>query len=262
MVTTNFFTAVDRRYELFVPMFAYSVLANNPDAIVEIAVEDPERIRREHEYPQILNEAYPDRFILRSGDFEKAHPAAVRFLEEPRHRLEHTYIGDADIIVLDHVSPWHIQKMKELDLPHSNVIRPNSQRLTGLHFCKTDFHYPIGNLHHKGYGKGCLPDEQFLYHIYETKDALPPRGHQLRPQHGIHLSLSRVPYGRPSWGILEKYVQPFTELFAGSLWRDIATHCDRRSTWIVDFLHLAVEAQEIFPEEDVARMRILSDAHR
>ena len=256
---TNFFTAVNARYEHFLPIYAYSVLSTNPDAIVEVAVEDPDRIRNgASRYIEVLEKQFPSRLFIRPGEFDGILPNSVRFLETPEQELPYTYIGDADIIVLEHVTPWHLNKLDELGLPHTNIIRSGTKNLSGLHFCQTSFHYPIDHLSSRAKGAGSLPDELFLYHIYETKDALPPLSHQARPQHGIHTSLNRYPLGSPGWGASPAFVTKFEELFNSSSWREVAAESPAATNWIIKALQLAIEAQQIFPAKDLSRIKMIS----
>lgn len=219
---TLFFTSANRPYECFIAPYAASVLHHNPDAIIEFAVEDADRVKAEHAKSlAILRAHFPDRITIRSADFTRSKPNTVRFITEPLTRCEYTYIGDIDVLVLDHITPMHLGNMDKLGLPYSNVLRTNGHALTGLHFTRTDAYYPIK-----------LPvgvdlrgdDEDLLYKIVSPM-GLPPMSWGYRPVHGIHLSMNRRPVGKPGepdWQLTEPLVQRFQKLRSTALWQELA----------------------------------------
>jgi len=180
-VRTTIFSACNRNYEAFIVPYAAAALHHNADVAVEICVEDPARFRQENQgSAEVLDRAFPDRWLVRTGNFSGTIPNSVRFLEQPQLRADYTYIGDIDILILDNdLTQAHLTHMAETGLPYSNILRPQGERLTGLHFTRTDAHYPIS-----------LPpdvdlkwkDEHLLYRLVQAKGLpLPAPTDKFRP---------------------------------------------------------------------------------
>lgn len=257
MIKTNFFTAANGKYELFIPIYSFSVLLNNPDATVEIVVEDDEAIKRLQSIRDCINEIFDDRLLIRKGDFSRTTPNIVRFLETPQQNYEYTYIGDIDIVIAEHITPWHEKKMNELQLPHSNIIRKNEKRLTGLHFCKTNSHYPIDISEFNVFARESTTDEKFLYHLYQNRNQLPPESHTSRPLHGLHISLNRCPYDKKGWGMNPIFFEKTIQTFTSDHWKSIEGKISARSIWMVDLLLLSIRAKSIFSIEEINSIRPL-----
>jgi hypothetical protein len=147
----NIFTSANRRYEDFAPLFAASCLISNPEATVEILLEDVDRFMREHyrAMQPVLDGALPGRILLgeapfRGPDGRDIVPNSVRFLTAPRLRSDYVYISDIDMITLDPDIFWkHYRHMLATRLPFSNLVSGGGQRLSGLHFTRYDAFYPI-----------------------------------------------------------------------------------------------------------------------
>ena len=76
--------------------------------------------------------------------------------------------------------------------PYSNWVRPGTKRLTGLHFCRRDWQYPL--LLNNDLLDAPVSDEQLLYLLVERKLGFPPpEAESYRPVHGIHVSPNRAP---------------------------------------------------------------------
>ena len=205
-----FYTAADRGYWHYAPLYAFFTLRSNRDALLEIALEDAEEFRARYApLMDKLQALYGDRLLVRNIDFADRIPGVVRFVEEPRRKseAENVYIGDVDILIFDpDVEAQHLGFMSEFDLPFSNKIRPRAEgdvgpRLTGLHFAPMDLQYPLPDLSDldlssdnraKGY------DETVLWEIMNRKGVMiPPKEvFNRRPEHGLHLSGHRHPFGR------------------------------------------------------------------
>ncbi|WP_422156455.1 hypothetical protein KV699_08530 [Vreelandella titanicae] len=258
MIKTNFFTCANAKYEFFIPIYTFFVLRNNPDALVEIVVEDLAAIERLEPLRAKICDYFGSRFHIRTGDFNNKTPNIVRFVEVPEISAKYTYIADIDILIVEDVTVWHEKKMKELNLPHSNIIRKNSHRLTGLHFCLTEQHYPLNFNVHDIYAKPSSTDEVFLYKTYESKGLLPPPGHQSRPEHGIHVSLNRCPYDKKGWGMnpifFEKTIDTINEIENSFVY----SYFNKKSRWILNIIKLFVEAECIFDEKELDGIRFLS----
>jgi hypothetical protein len=222
MIKTNFFTVCNGTYKDFIPIFILSHLYHNDDCFVEVGVDsklDPQIL----EGLEILDRFYPNKFNTYTVDFgplkigDKSYnsaPNTIRFLTEPKIISEYVYISDVDIICLQKdLSSIHIDNMKKLNLPYSNIVRPTKtifksfngftshRRLSGLHFTKYDSYYPIpkyDDLCERGILNN---DEVFLYEIVKKKYPIFNCKNDYRPVHGIHVSPNRNPTGGLNWGM-------------------------------------------------------------
>src|SRR5829696_4441298 len=200
VTTTTFFTAANTLYEPFVIPYAVTALHHNADAAVEICVEDPARFKTANASAlDVIARYFPDRFLVRGGCFRGIRGASPRFLETPLLESEYTYIGDIDMIILEgDVTEQHVAHMAQTGLPYSNRLRPNTPRLTGLHFTRTDAHYPLVVPSDWNMMKN---DEELLYRLVRAKGLpLPAATDTFRPSHGIHLSVKRTPTRAPGAG--------------------------------------------------------------
>lgn len=130
---------------------------------------------------------------------------SYRFIVEPMIKREYVYIGDIDIMILENVFDKH-SYIFEKGLPYSNIVRVNSKKLTGLHFCRYDKQYPLPNIN--DLIDSVFNDEDLLYAIMDRKGLIYPADEYRkiqRPVHGIHMSLNRMPFSfhlsRVDWGI-------------------------------------------------------------
>ena len=208
-MSTTFFTCCDKKYECFIPIFLHSTLYHN-DVDAEICVESAEKINGNIKKSiSIIRGMYPKQKIkIREGNFgsvvvgKKAYkiiPNVVRFLETPETINQYVYITDIDIICMQKDIPEiHIKNMEKSELGYDNIIRPGSERLTGLHFTKWGSYYPIPNYKELVLGGMLNHDEVFLYHLVKKKNPLPVELTD-RPVHGIHASLNREK--EEGWGI-------------------------------------------------------------
>lgn len=206
---TTFFTCCNKKYEYFMPIFIHSILYHN-DVDVEICVEDIGNIDKDIiDNLEYIKNIYPKSLIkIRNGNFGfinindkkyKVIPNIVRFLETPIIKNDYVYICDIDIIILDgNIQQKHIDNMALLNSNYSNIVRPNSNKLTGLHFAKWDSYYPIPD--YSDLIKDGLSnyDEDFLYNIVKKKNDILENA-TFRPVHGIHASQNRKDINE--WGI-------------------------------------------------------------
>ena len=267
-VSTTFFTAVTRGYWPFVAPYAASTLLHNDDVRVELCVEDLDDFLITHERVlRRLAHHFPGRFHLRPGTFRKRAADAVRFLETPEEITPYTYIGDADILILEGgIVAAHVANMAQLGLPYSNVLRPGDPlKLSGLHFTSSDACYPLEIP--KGWDL-TQPGENTLQALVLAKGhPLPGPEVTWRPQHGIHISLNRRPVdtGRPHWGIRRAQIDAYLALRDNAIWQDIAPDFHPAYGVLLQTLEATMQAlrpeQPIFRYED-ARRRFLAAADR
>lgn len=256
-MNTTFFTACNAPYWPFVVPYATAVLIHNDDSMVEICVEDASLFQREHGRSlQLVSEAFPDRVLIREGSFKGTIPNSVRFLETPLTRTEFTYIGDVDILILDNdITSVHAAHMGRTGLPYSNCVRSGTRRLTGLHFTRTDAHYPLrvpSDLDLKG------NDEELLFRLVVEKGlVLPDPLEAFRPVHGIHLSLARAPCpspnGRPHWGLTAHYARRYRDLWSNPVWAEVVPLLHPSFRWLLLVLEAALQAKN--PDIEIYRWR-------
>jgi hypothetical protein len=253
--TTTFFTAVNRPYEPFVAPYALGVLHYNADAAVEVCVQEPERFALGYAPAlAVLTDAFPDRLLIRRGDFADIVPNAVRFLETPELQADYTYIGDADVLILDGaVTTWHLANMARLGLPYSNVCRPgHPDRLSGMHFTRTADHYPLT----PPPDARTLHDEHLLWRLVTAKGlGTPEPTEKARPIHGWHLSLQRPPTDRTAghpkfgWGVHLPYLDAYLALVDSPLWRAALPCFAPAYRVLLAVLDAALQAQH--PDRDI-----------
>lgn len=195
----NIFTCCNGVYKDFIPLFALSNLISSPNHTVEVGV-DVDDVSETKAIQMLMNE-YPGRLTIREVEFEKGKcPGMIRFITEPLTKSDYVYISDVDIITLDkNITQQHIDNIKLNSLNYSNIVRPKSNRLTGLHFTEFDKYYPINDYSHLSH---YFPhDENFLYGLMEERHGEPNKEVTWRPVHGIHVSLNRTIDGKPGWGV-------------------------------------------------------------
>lgn len=219
-----FYTTATRHYLPFLPIYVYFASLSNPGATFEFVVDDVaecERIyrralaflREEMGVEIHLSEPGPDAPRV-------AIDNTYRFVLEPQCKADFVYIGDVDIMIVEDVWEKH-KTIFEKGLPYSNIVRPNSIRLSGLHFTRYDALYPLPRFddileQHEN-------DEEVLYQIVKRQGHL-ARQPEIdavgigRPQHGIHMSLNRIPFSdavaKLQWGIGWDVVQKYQQIMS------------------------------------------------
>lgn len=247
------FTVADRSYEPFVLPYIASVLHHNPDARIEIGLENPYSFRRNNSKAiPLLQEAYGSRLAFQQPDFSRCPANTVRFISTPHLKSDHVYIGDIDILVLEEIAPTHLAQMQRSGLPFNNIIRPGSERLSGLHFSRWDAYYPINIkpeyvLSH---------DEPTLYRMVKDRDiGMPDPADTFRPLHGFHLSLNTDPR-KVGWGGTRdpNLAASYASFRATQIWRDLEPLLDdryRRILFVLD-VFMAGRHPEIFADSPPA----------
>lgn len=215
MARLNIFTCADQKYEDFAPIFIAACLWSNPDVTVEIGVEDARQFGDTHRQAMSVLTSFlgKDAFLVRNAiwrtpDKRRIRPGSVRFITQPELVSEYVYISDIDIVTLEPgIADRHIAHMANSGLPYSNWVRTGTKRLTGLHFSRHDWQYPLPK--HDDISLRTTSDEELLYLLVGRKLGYdPPAGERFRPVHGIHMSPNRSPGGavkmgrpRPGWFI-------------------------------------------------------------
>lgn len=206
----NIFTCCNGIYKDFIPLFVLSNLFHNDNCTVEVGV-DNSNYSKIKESLDILNNSYKDKFMIYDVNFGNqivnkincnTIPNTVRFFTTPKIKSKYVYISDVDIITLEkNFSEIHIKNMERTGLPYSNVVRPSSNRLTGLHFTPYENYYPIPNYTNLCKKNILYHDEVFLYELVKKRYPNFKLDETFRPVHGIHVSLNRNPTGNINWGM-------------------------------------------------------------
>ena len=198
-----FYTCVNEKFWAFGLLYPIFVLNSNPGAKVEVGVEN--HLRFTHKFKHIISfyeKEYPGRVRFSAVSFtqkrlfgsRKIVPNSVRFVTQPKLKADYVYIGDADILITEEVASQHLANIEKHHLDFSNVVRPNKNRLTGLHFIAYDKMYPLPSLH--GIDLSKCNDETVLTKIIQRKGLkMPGPEAAFRPIHGLHISLySSTPF--------------------------------------------------------------------
>lgn len=201
-----FFTYADSKYDMFAVPYAYFALLNNPNSLVEICLENENLFYAKYKDAiELLELIFPKRTLFRQSTYIKNNknviPNTLRFVEVPKLKAKYLYIGDIDLLVFEDVCETHLDLMKTYDLPFSNILRVSSNdtknpRLSGLHFIDYDLYYPLPDI--SDLNLTIENDEYVLYECMKRKNLMVPLSFQIRPECGIHMSLSRDPLGRTS----------------------------------------------------------------
>lgn len=170
-------TSASRDFEFFIePFIHYSQISN--DCNVEVWVEDVTRFK---DTDTVKFHSIPSGW--RADDY--------RFIAEPTFKTTYYYITDVDIMILKDV----VNNLKPLmtNKYFSNIVRPNTKRLTGLMFCTNEY-FDLTRATRQSITR-IKSDECTLYEIVNRSIGVPEELQSKdRPLLGIHLSLNRVPF--------------------------------------------------------------------
>jgi len=237
-MTLHFFTAVRGTHERFIAPFIASALITHPAATAEVLVEDFDAyLGRNHASHASLQDMFPDRFIVREWDMRfrtpewKSQPclgSIVRFLEEPACTQDYTYITDVDMLFIEPILDTHIGLMRETGLCYTNIVRPNSRRLTGCMMVHTNTYYnemlPVIDRYMENPESLYFPvlnDEELLYLlVLSSRLRLPALNeNRYRPILSIHTSVNRKIFGPMNWGCTDPRLRLAEALFRDERWR-------------------------------------------
>ena len=211
-----FFTVGTHFYQNFVPAYVWFAQESNPGAACEIVVDDLPLFELRHgdalsalrERGDVLIRPIPQ--LRRPPVMDNTY----RFILDPMTVREFTYIGDIDILMLENALETH-REVFEAGHSYSNIVRPQSQKLSGLHFTKTADQYPLGDT--SSLVKKYPNDEDLLYALVASQGRLfrDERFTVFRPTLGIHLSLNRLPFNspaRPGYELTSSYLSTLRDL--------------------------------------------------
>lgn len=253
----NFYTCCNRSYEDFAPLYAFCALWYNSDSLVEVGIEDLLGFRvRNGRSENLIREIFgAGRFLLRDVRWktesgENTLPNTVRFVVPPIHRTDYVYICDVDIMIMERdIRKIHADHMARMDLPYSNSVRPNTTRMSGVHFSPWENLYPLPDISDLDLAK--MNDEMVLFEIIRRKGLKILPDHWFRPIHGIHISPNRAPKtsrqnGReiPGWGI-ESFAQAYRQLCATPEFASLRACLSDRVTWCLGEIDRVVSEQRV-----------------
>ena len=146
-------------------------------------------LRKKYSYSKILIK-YNFFIKNKTGAYYNDHRVrinSVRFISQPIIKNKYVYITDVDMFIF--VENFYLNLIDDMNKRkscYSNIVRPKTHQLTGLHFIEYDQYYPIPIL--KNYN---INDEILLYNIMQSKKLNIDYKTEYRPQFGIHVSPSR-----------------------------------------------------------------------
>jgi len=229
----NFLTTAENRHTIFVIPYIYGVLTHVPDSFVEIYVPDSIQWINANKYAYEALRDYNESFMIMDlpefAPKRKITPNTKRFLIEPVIKeSDVTYIGDIDILIFESdIEQFHKKQMAGNNTCFSNIVRQNSNRLTGLHSVKTtEWYKKTKKIRNKINDTGC--DEHTLYTIAKKAIGKPEKltKNNARPVHGMHLSPNRTPYTTPRWN-LSQYRDEYLKMKSLDSYKHIYPHFDR-----------------------------------
>lgn len=137
--TINFYSFADRKYQQFLPLYAFYALTYNPGSIVEMVVENPiEFVASLQQQLSYLSYMFTNQIFVRVPLDTTRHRSPVintrQYVEPPIVRnTNFTYLGDVNVFMNKAVlDPMRLEQMKHYNLRYSNIVRYNTTQLTGV----------------------------------------------------------------------------------------------------------------------------------
>lgn len=194
----------NRKYQKYMPIFAYFCLVSYPDYGVKIFLTE-ELLPKYKEIASTLK-SLGDLVIVENAfaNFPKTNQElkTLRWIITPEmfDGYDNVYMGDVDLLICreaDSLEKQHLEHCERNGLPYSNSVRPSSKRLSGLHFVKKIEYYekmsPVIQEYKLLLKDGKLKNtknEEILYRMIKKAGFSLPKG-WFRPHHGLHLGLWR-----------------------------------------------------------------------
>ena len=197
-------TVINKAYQKYIPIFLYFCLKSYPNYNIKLFLTEG----LNNNYKFFIDELSKFGYIDIKEYCFKEYPKSNQELKMLRWMLdsndfdgyEYAYIGDIDIIICREDKPLldqHLDHCAETKLPYSNSVRPNSRRLSGLHFIKKDdYYFKMDHIIQKYKNElrnnqlNRVKNEELLYKMVVESGFCLPEG-WFRPHHGIHLGLYR-----------------------------------------------------------------------
>ena len=200
------YTCCDNKYAMFIPIFILSHCIHNDGCSIEIGTSLKESECTFIDVIKLLQSTYTnckinvifEAFQVRNNkaiyDGNIMQLNTVRFIRKPNIECKYVYITDIDIINTEPILEKHISIMNKFNSNYSNIVRPSGKSLSGLHFSEYNVYYPIN----KTNINLSINDEEILFNLVNNKIGVNYKI-DIRPVHGIHVSLSRQPFNKVGW---------------------------------------------------------------
>ena len=190
-----FYTYADIKYHPFAALYPIFALTSNPDSIVEVCLSSPMEFVREYcDIIDFYQKEFPRQVLYSYIEHSNIMPNSLRFIVQPQSYARYVYIGDVDILLLESdILLSHLIKIKMNNIDFSNVARPGTKKLTGLHFIEYDKMFPVQI--ENNINLNTTNDEELLYMLMSARGFKIPTCTSLaeRPVHGIHISFFSRP---------------------------------------------------------------------
>ena len=220
-----FFCVTVRGHKRYVCPYIFTALHHNPDASVEIWVNDLKSFKENNKASlDLLETFFPGRsFFYNIPEYFQSwiHTITltqlIRFLRPPHTPADYVYIGDIDVLILEGgIMEARIKSLEETNGAYSNYyltnLKGNMPMLSGYgHFVKSDVWYPkTASLReyysylNVSYG---YRDQANLYNIAKGIHPDPKLGTSPEQElHGFHMSENRKPLDPCGWDIFYKTI--------------------------------------------------------
>lgn len=254
---TNFQTVAMGFYEVFAPLYAFFVAKSNPNDQVTLYLDNAKAFREKYNFEITFLATMLDLKILDVPDEARElsnSPAHLRFIVPNLSSRPYLYVGDVDIMMTESASKSHEEAFAD-GLPYSNIQRPNTERLTGLHYTRADsFHIEDRGSIPKKLISRCLKesdgnDENLLYRIVKTELGEIRNSPVGRPVLGLHMSINRLPFSlgtdRPDWGLSKKLAESIGEVIYSAEFRKFISGSSQSTRKIVRNLQLVAATTEM-----------------
>lgn len=187
-------------YQEYIPFYIYYILTAYPEYEIFVYIDGDIKPEIEQSLSLIKNMGI---FKIKSLSYKynKNNDQALKSIrwilhDEEFNNYENIYIGDIDMFIVKE-SPSlydsHLKHCEEINLPYSNIIRENTEKMTGLHFMKTQEYFPKALPIIEKYKNLIAQDnfnmhnENLLYNILKESIGLPLIRGNFNTHHGIHM---------------------------------------------------------------------------
>jgi hypothetical protein len=217
-----FYVYADEKYHMFAALYPIFALTSNPQSIVEICLESPDKFVNNYtDIVKFYQEQFPVRVLYSYIENSDIVPNSLRFIVKPQSHAKYIYIGDIDILLLENnILDKHLMNMQKNGFDFSNIVRPGTERLSGLHFIEYDKMFPVQI--EREIDLTLENDEALLYKLMNKKGLKMPTG-TYRPTHGLHISFFSRPLlstlttcdrrvNFPAWGGSAEFIQKYLKM--------------------------------------------------
>ena len=196
------YSCCDELYSHYIPIFLNTILRADKLKLIDIEIctnlynlsEKEEKaidfLRKKYSHSKIIinyNAFIKNKTGIYFNNTRIKYANSIRFVSQPTIKNKYVYITDIDILIfVDNFYLYLIDDMIKRKNRYSNIVRPNSCHLSGLHFTEYDAYYPIPK--QKNY---LICDEILLYNIVKSKGLKIDKNTKYRPVFGVHASPNR-----------------------------------------------------------------------